>query len=151
MDTQGDVGSTPGAFIRGLRTALGLDPVAAHFAAEQAGGADFPSISPSVATIHPEIADLVTSDPVKQEAIDEKEIEYLENMTGAQILDLAEQRGYLSFTDSHGNPLPSFCMTVAKWLAAWDVLKSEKEKRLWMTHRSTLTPQLCRKFRISQR
>lgn len=79
---------------------------------------------------HPE-AILRTSDPELQRAIDAAERKYKE-WVHADMLELAMQRSYQIFKDSQGK-MPSRSKSVlANWLAAWDVLKSDREKRWWL-------------------
>ena len=100
-----------------------------------------PSITPAVeatpiiprsngAISHPE-AILRTSDPALQRLIDEAEKKY-KQWPAADLLALAMQRSYQLLKDSNGK-LPSKSISaMANWLAAWDVLKSPREKKWWL-------------------
>jgi hypothetical protein len=82
------------------------------------------------AVSHPE-AILRTSDEALQRSIDEREKKYKE-WTAADLLELAMSRSYQLLKDSDGK-LPSKSINaMANWLAAWDVLKSPREKRWWL-------------------
>lgn len=80
---------------------------------------------------HPE-AILRTSDPALQRQIDAAKAEYLETMTAAEMTALAMQRSYQLFKDSAGKMPTRAKPALAEWLAAWDVLKSPREKRWWL-------------------
>lgn len=42
------------------------------------------------------------------------------------------QRSYYLLKDSNGKLLSKSIVAMANWLAAWDVLKSEREKKWWL-------------------
>ena len=89
-----------------------------------------PPVRPSGAISHPE-ALLRTSDPILQLQIDVAEKRYLTWKT-ADLLELAMQRSYQLLKDNHGK-LPSKSKSaMANWLAAWDILKSPREKEWWL-------------------
>ncbi|TVY81531.1 hypothetical protein LSUE1_G006739 [Lachnellula suecica] len=88
-----------------------------------------PMVRPTGAISHPE-AILRTSDPALQRSIKEAEREY-KHWPAADLLVLAMERSYQLRKDSHGK-LPSKSVSaMANWLAAWDVLKSPREKKWW--------------------
>jgi len=89
-----------------------------------------PTVRPSGAISHPE-AILRTSDPTIQRLIDEKEKAY-KLWLGADLLELAKQRSYLLLKDSKGKLPSKSNSAMANWLAAWDVLKSPREKKWWL-------------------
>ncbi|KAH8602182.1 hypothetical protein B0O99DRAFT_680326 [Bisporella sp. PMI_857] len=79
---------------------------------------------------HPE-AILRTSDPDLQRQIAEAEKKY-RKWPAADLLSLSMQRSYQLLKDSKGK-LPSKSISaMANWLAAWDVLKSPREKSWWL-------------------
>lgn len=80
---------------------------------------------------HPE-AILRTSDPALQRQIDAGKAEYLKTWTAADMTALAMQRSYQLFKDSAGKMPTRAKPALAEWLAAWDVLKSPREKRWWL-------------------
>lgn len=89
-----------------------------------------PVILPSGAHAHPE-AFLRTSNPDLQRQINVAEAKY-QKWPAAQLLPLAMQRSYQLLKDSQGK-LPSRSISaMARWLAAWDVLKSPREKQWWL-------------------
>jgi hypothetical protein len=89
-----------------------------------------PTLRPTGAISHPE-AILRTSDPAMQRLIDAAEKDY-KTWPAADLLALAMQRSYQLLKDSNGK-LPSKSISaMANWLAAWDVLKSPREKRWWL-------------------
>ena len=89
-----------------------------------------PTLRPTGAISHPE-AILRTSDPALQRVIDETEKNY-KQWPAADLLALAMQRSYQLLKDSKGK-LPSKSISaMANWLAAWDVLKSPREKKWWL-------------------
>jgi len=89
-----------------------------------------PDVRSNGAISHPE-AILRTSDPALQTQIDIAEKKYL-TWRASDMLELAMQRSYQLLKDSHGK-LPSKSKSaMAKWLAAWDVLKSPREKKWWV-------------------
>jgi hypothetical protein len=89
-----------------------------------------PTLRPTGAISHPE-AILRTSDPALQRVIDEAKKEY-QQWPAADLLALAMQRSYQLLKDSKGK-LPSKSISaMANWLAAWDVLKSPREKKWWL-------------------
>ena len=89
-----------------------------------------PTLRPTGAISHPE-AILRTSNPALQRLIDETEKKY-KQWPAADLLALAMQRSYQLLKDSKGK-LPSKSISaMANWLAAWDVLKSPREKKWWL-------------------
>jgi hypothetical protein len=89
-----------------------------------------PTLRPTGAISHPE-AILRTSDPTMQSLIDEREKKYRE-WPAADLLTLAMKRSYQLLKDSKGK-LPSKSISaMSNWLAAWDVLKSPREKKWWL-------------------
>lgn len=79
---------------------------------------------------HPE-ATLRTSDPALQRSIKSAETKYRE-WVSEDLLALAMQRSYQLFKDSKGK-LPSRSRAaLSYWLAAWDVLKTDREKKWWL-------------------
>lgn len=89
-----------------------------------------PNFRPNGSISHPE-AILRTSDPALQRMIDEAEKKY-RCWPAAELLALAMQRSYQLLKDSNGK-LPSKSISaMANWLAAWDVLKSPREKKWWL-------------------
>lgn len=111
----------------------GLTPyVAARVAAD---GATDESAGPrrrnrNGAMDHPE-AILQTSDPALQRQIEEAKLGYL-GWTGEDLVALAMQRSYQIFKDSMGKMPTRARPALTQWLAAWDVLKSPREKRWWL-------------------
>jgi hypothetical protein len=84
----------------------------------------------SKAISHPE-AILRTSDPKLQALIDVAEIEY-KTWVAADLVALAMKRSYQLLKDSNGK-LPSKSISaLVQWLAAWDILKSPREKEWWL-------------------
>jgi hypothetical protein len=79
---------------------------------------------------HPE-AVLRTTDPALQRLVDEKE-EFYKKKTAADLLKLSMERSYQLFRDSDGKPPSKSIATLSGWLAAWDVLKSPREKKWWL-------------------
>lgn len=89
-----------------------------------------PNMRPTGAMSHPE-AILRTSDPDLQRLIDHAEKTY-QKWSAPNLLALAMQRSYQLLKDSKGK-LPSKSHgALAKWLAAWDILKSPREKKWWL-------------------
>jgi hypothetical protein len=89
-----------------------------------------PTLRPTGAISHPE-AILRTSDPALQRLIDEAEKKYRQ-WPAADLLALAMQRSYQLLKDGKGK-LPSKSISaMANWLAAWEVLKSPREKKWWL-------------------
>jgi len=89
-----------------------------------------PMIRPTGAISHPE-AILRTSDPALQRLIVEGEEKY-KTWPADKLLELAMQRSYQLLKDSQGK-LPSKSISaMSSWLAAWDVLKSPREKSWWL-------------------
>ena len=89
-----------------------------------------PTLRPTGAISHPE-AILRTSDPTLQRLIDESEKKYRE-WPAADLLTLAMKRSYQLLKDREGK-LPSKSISaMSNWLAAWDVLKSPREKKWWL-------------------
>lgn len=82
------------------------------------------------AIAHPE-AILRTSDPALQRQIHEAEAKY-RTWALPDLLALAMQRSYQLFKDSAGKMPSRSASALAGWLAAWDVLKSPREKRWWL-------------------
>jgi hypothetical protein len=88
------------------------------------------TLRPTGAISHPE-AILRTSYPALQRLIDEREKMYRE-WSAADLLTLAMKRSYQLLKDSKGK-LPSKSISaMSNWLAAWDVLKSPREKKWWL-------------------
>ncbi len=88
------------------------------------------NLRPTGAISHPE-AILRTRDPGLQKQIDEAEKAY-KTWPAADLLTLSMQRSYQLLKDSNGK-LPSKSISaMANWLAAWDVLKSDREKKWWL-------------------
>lgn len=79
---------------------------------------------------HPE-AILQTSDPALQRQIADAEAAY-RKWTAEALTTLAMQRSYQIFKDSAGKMPTRAKPALAQWLAAWDVLKSPREKRWWL-------------------
>lgn len=79
---------------------------------------------------HPE-AILQTTDAALQRQIAEAEANYLK-WTPEALTTLAMQRSYQIFKDSAGKMPTRAKPALAQWLAAWDVLKSPREKRWWL-------------------
>ena len=79
---------------------------------------------------HPE-AILRTSDPALQRKIDKKAKVYRESSRYA-LLEIAKQRSYTLLKDSKGKMAGTSKKALAIWLAAWDVLKSPREKKWWL-------------------
>jgi hypothetical protein len=89
-----------------------------------------PSVRSTGAISHPE-AILRTSDADIQRSIDERQ-EFYKNKPAADLLKIAMQRSYQLLKDSNGK-LPSKSIgAMSQWLAAWDVLKSPREKTWWL-------------------
>lgn len=89
-----------------------------------------PPVRPNGAISHPE-AILRTSNPALQRLINESEQNYRQ-WSPAALLEEAMRRSYQLLKDSKGK-LPSKSISaMANWLAAWDVLKSPREKRWWL-------------------
>lgn len=82
------------------------------------------------ATDHPE-AILQTSDPALQQQIYDAKQKYL-GWNQTALVTLAMQRSYQLFKDSEGKMPTRAKAPLAQWLAAWDVLKSPREKRWWL-------------------
>lgn len=89
-----------------------------------------PIVGSNGAISHPE-AVLRTSDPDLQRLIDEKE-EFYKKKPAAELMKLSMERSYQLFKDSKGKLPSKSIATLSKWLAAWDVLKSPREKRWWL-------------------
>ena len=89
-----------------------------------------PTVSSTGAISHPE-AVLRTSDPDLQRLIDEKEEFYKKN-SAAGLMKFSMERSYQLFKDSNGKLPSKSIAALSKWLAAWDVLKSPREKRWWL-------------------
>lgn len=79
----------------------------------------------------PEAIPSQTSDPVLQRQIDEANAKYLE-WTAEALATLAMKRSYQVFKDSAGKMPTRAKPALARWHAAWDVLKSPREKRWWL-------------------
>lgn len=88
------------------------------------------TVRPTGAISHPE-AILRTSDPDLQRQIDAAEARY-RTWTHADLTALAMQRSYQLLKDSHGKMPSRSVAALANWLAGWDVLKSEREKKWWL-------------------
>jgi len=89
-----------------------------------------PTLRPTGAISHPE-AILHTSDPALQHLIDEAANKYRQQ-PAADLLTLAMKRSYQLLKDSKGK-LPSKSISaLSNWLAAWDILKSPREKKWWL-------------------
>jgi hypothetical protein len=89
-----------------------------------------PSVRSTGAISHPE-AVLRTTDPALQRLIDEKE-EFYKKKPAADLLKLSMERSYQLFRDSNGKLPSKSIATMSAWLAAWDVLKSPREKNWWL-------------------
>jgi hypothetical protein len=89
-----------------------------------------PTVSSTGAVSHPE-AVLRTSDPDLQRLINEKE-EFYKEKPAAELMKFSMERSYQLFKDSNGKLLSKSIAALSKWLAAWDVLKSPREKRWWL-------------------
>ncbi|CZR60407.1 uncharacterized protein PAC_10303 [Phialocephala subalpina] len=89
-----------------------------------------PILRPTGAISHPE-AILRTSDPDLQELIKEAEAKY-KKWPAADLLALALQRSYQLLKDSNGKLPSKSIAAMAIWLASWDILKSEREKKWWL-------------------
>jgi hypothetical protein len=89
-----------------------------------------PTVSSTGAISHPE-AVLRTSDSDLQRLIDEKE-EFYKKKPAAELMKLSMERSYQLFKDSNGKLPSKSIAALSKWLAAWDVLKSPREKRWWL-------------------
>jgi hypothetical protein len=89
-----------------------------------------PTVLSTGAVSHPE-AVLRTSDPDLQRLIDEKE-EFYKKKPAAELLKLSMERSYQLFKDSNGKLPSKSIAAMSKWLSAWDVLKSPREKRWWL-------------------
>lgn len=87
-------------------------------------------VRPTGAVSHPE-AILRTSDPELQKLIDKAEAKYKE-WTAADLTTLAMQRSYQLLKDTRGKLPSKSIKAMANWLAAWDVLKSPREKKWWL-------------------
>ena len=119
--------------IRQLCRREGITPWVAPFitpVSETAPVINTPITLPNGAVPHPE-AILRTSDPALQVLIDKAEKDYL-TWRAADLLELAMQRSYQLLKDSHGKLPSKSKSSMAKWLAAWDVLKSPREKKWWL-------------------
>lgn len=91
-----------------------------------------PSIrTKSGAIPHPEAIPMSTTDPDLQRQIVLRKREYM-NWGQADLVPLAMQRSYQLFKDSQGKMPPRAKEALADWLAAWDVLKPEREKQWWL-------------------
>lgn len=89
-----------------------------------------PIVRSNGAIAHPESI-LRTSNPTQQSLIADAEKKYL-TWTTADLLTLAMERSYQLLKDSKGK-LPSRSKkSMATWLAAWDVMKSPREKKWWL-------------------
>lgn len=89
-----------------------------------------PAIRDTGAVSHPE-AILRTSDPELQTRIELAEAAY-RTWPAAALLDLAMRRSYQLLKDSSGKLPSKSVAALSAWLAAWDVLKSEREKKWWL-------------------
>ncbi len=89
-----------------------------------------PTVSSTGAISHPE-AVLRTSDPDLQRLIEEKE-ELYKKRPAAELMKLSMERSYQLFKDSNGKLPSKSIAALSKWLAAWDILKSPREKRWWL-------------------
>lgn len=85
---------------------------------------------PGEAIPHPE-AILLTSDPALQVQINSAMEDYL-NWVYEDLLALAMQRSYQIFKDSKGKMPSRAKLALAKWCAAWDILKNDREKNWWL-------------------
>jgi hypothetical protein len=63
--------------------------------------------------------------------IDEAEAKY-RKWTTVDLTTLAMQRSYQLLRDSRGKLPSKSIKAVSNWLAAWDVLKSPREKNWWV-------------------
>ncbi|KAH8799908.1 hypothetical protein F5882DRAFT_374235 [Hyaloscypha sp. PMI_1271] len=89
-----------------------------------------PLVRSTGAISHPE-AILRTSDPAVQRSIDERQ-EFYQQKSAADLLKLAMQRSYQLLKDSNGKLPSKSIRATSQWLAAWDVLKSPREKKWWL-------------------
>ncbi|KAH8779627.1 hypothetical protein BGZ57DRAFT_313791 [Hyaloscypha finlandica] len=89
-----------------------------------------PLVRSTGAISHPE-AILRTSDPAVQRLIDERQ-EFYQQKSAADLLKLAMQRSYQLLKDSNGKLPSKSIRATSQWLAAWDVLKSPREKKWWL-------------------
>lgn len=116
--------------IKWLCTKEGITPYIAPSIAPGMPATASPIAHPTGVTSHPE-AILRTSDPDLQRLIDVAEKQYRQ-WSAADLKTLAMQRSYQLLKDSNGK-LPSKSISaMANWLAAWDVLKSPREKKWWL-------------------
>ncbi|EKD18979.1 uncharacterized protein L3040_008566 [Drepanopeziza brunnea f. sp. 'multigermtubi'] len=89
-----------------------------------------PVVRPTGAISHPE-AILRTSDPELQQKIAQAAAGY-RKWPATALVELAMQRSYQLLKDSHGKLPSKSVAAISDWLAAWDVLKSEREKKWWL-------------------
>lgn len=89
-----------------------------------------PVTTESGAIAHPE-AVLRTTDPELLIQIEAAEANY-KTWTAVALLDLAMKRSYQLLKDSSGKLPSKSIATLSRWLASWDVLKSEREKKMWL-------------------
>lgn len=89
-----------------------------------------PIVRSTGAIAHPE-AILRTNDPALQKRIDEAFKDYIK-LSSVDLLALCMARSYQLLKDSQGKLPSKSCKAMANWLAAWDVLKSPREKKWWL-------------------
>lgn len=89
-----------------------------------------PIVRPTGAIAHPE-AILRTNDHALQKRIDEAFKNYIK-LPSVDLLALCMARSYQLLKDSQGKLPSKSCKAMANWLAAWDVLKSPREKKWWL-------------------
>jgi len=89
-----------------------------------------PTLRPTGAVSHPE-AILRTSDPAVQLLIDKRAEEYRQ-FSAASLLEKAMERSHQLLKDSNGKLPSKSIKAISQWLAAWDVLKSPREKKWWL-------------------
>lgn len=89
-----------------------------------------PNLRSTGAISHPE-AILRTHDPALQRQIELEKKVYLQQKL-PDLLELAMSRSYQLLKDSQGKLPAKSKAALANWLAGWDVLKSEREKRWWV-------------------
>ncbi|KAF8864995.1 hypothetical protein BDZ45DRAFT_736633 [Acephala macrosclerotiorum] len=89
-------------------------------------------ITPYVApTVTPAVEATIAITPIYNGLINKAEDVY-KKWPAAELLELAMQRSYYLLKDSNGKLLSKSIVAMANWLAAWDVLKSEREKKWWL-------------------
>jgi hypothetical protein len=118
--------------IKWLCKQAGITPYVAPSvpAAETTAVIASPVVRRTGAVSHPE-AILRTTDPVLQGMIDEEEAKYA-TWRANDLLELAMERSYQLLKDSHGKLPSKSIKAMSNWLASWDVLKSDREKKWWL-------------------